>query len=54
MVIHFDTRELAVSHLEQNGWEQIKNGNWVSSDGRCAACINPRFGEVVVIQFWEI
>jgi hypothetical protein len=54
MYIHFATRAAAATHLTENGWRQIRNGNWVSRDGVCAASIHPKFDEVVVVHFWEV
>lgn len=54
MSIHFNTRQAAVAHLTTNGWKQIKTGNFVSRDGSCAAHILSAFGEVVLVQIWEV
>lgn len=54
MVIHFPTRAAAISHLMDNGWKQIANGNYVSRDGSCAASVHPCFDEVVAISIREI
>lgn len=54
MSIHFNTRQAAVAHLATNGWKQIKNGNFVSRDSSCAAKILTAFGEVVLVQIWEV
>lgn len=54
MIIHFDCRDVAVTHLQENGWKQIKSGSWISKDGLYSASVHPRFGEVVAVFFQEI
>ena len=54
MCIHFATRQAAIQNLTANGWRQIASGNFISRDGSCAACITPRFDEVVLVQYWEV
>ncbi len=54
MNIHFNTRQAAVAHLTTNGWKQIKSGNFVSRDASCAARILSAFGEVVLVQIWDV
>jgi hypothetical protein len=54
MWMHFDTAELAKSHLTQNGWRSVKTGAWVSRDGTCRATIHPAHGAVVAIRVTEI
>jgi hypothetical protein len=53
MTIHFNTRSAAIAHLNANGWTTCKTGRFVSRDGSCVAQINPKFGEVVLVQIWE-
>lgn len=53
MIIHYDTREAAVSHLLQNGWSLLKSGNWVSRDGTCRASIHPIAGRPEVAIFYS-
>lgn len=53
MSIHFNTRAEAEAHLTGNGFRQIKNGNWVTTNG-VAAHILLAHGEVVLVQFWEV
>lgn len=54
MVMHFDSRALAIAHLIANGWSEIKNGNWVSSDKSCKATIMKAGGEVVAVYVSQI
>lgn len=55
MTIHFENRDKAIEHLTANGWRELKNSNWISRDGSCAASIHPHhFGDVVVVALWEI
>ena len=55
MTTHFNTRAAAEAHLTGNGFRQIKNGNWVSRDGSCAASIHPvSSADVVVVAYWEV
>lgn len=54
MCIHFNNRQAAVTHLTANGWKECATGRFISQDGACAAQINPKFGEVVLVQIWEM
>lgn len=54
MIIHYDTHDIAVTHLENNGWKLLKNGTWVSKDKTCKASIHPSHGDVVCIFYMEI
>ena len=55
MTTHFNTRTEAERHLSTNGWSVIRNGNWVSRDGSCAASIHPVSGtDVVMVAYWQI
>lgn len=53
MVIHFNSQQIAETHLVNHCWTQTRSGRWVSYDKTCAAEIRPHAG-VVVIQYWEI
>jgi hypothetical protein len=54
MCIHFNTRQAAIDHLAANGWKECSTGRFASRDGSCAAQVLSAFGEVVMVQIWEI
>lgn len=54
MNVHFENQAAAVEHLTSNGWHQIKNGNWISGDGSCAAHIVKAHGDFVLVQAWAL